>query len=119
MDGLLIGIISVAMQANAFACLLDSLDIKQAAVIAYSAGSTSAVQLALRHPERVSALILVSPAAPGKGPIMSKPIFDVFFRNDFVYWATITYSGSSVQAAWAGVPRDSHSPLRIRPKSGL
>jgi pimeloyl-ACP methyl ester carboxylesterase len=98
---------SVAMQADAFACLLDSLDIKQTAVVAYSAGSTSAVQFALRHPERISALILVSPAAPGKGAmnITQKSVFDIFFRNDFVYWATITYFGPIVQASWAGLPR--------------
>ncbi len=94
------------MQADAFACLLDSLDIQQAAVVAYSAGSTSAIQLALRHPERVSALILVSPAAPGKGAmnITQRSVFDIFFRNDFVYWATITYFGSIVQESWAGLP---------------
>lgn len=95
---------SVAMQADAFACLLDALNIKQASVVAYSAGSTSAVQFAIRHPERVSALILVSPVGLGKGPIMPKPIFDIVFRNDFIYWTMITYFGSSVQAAWAGVP---------------
>ena len=81
------------------------LDIKQAAVVSISAGSTSAIQFALRHPERVSALILVSPAAPGKGAIMPKPVFDILFRSDFAYWAIITYFGSSVQAALAGVPK--------------
>lgn len=98
---------SIAMQADAFACLLDSLGIKQAAVVAYSAGSTSAVQFVLRHPERASALILVSPAAPGKGAmnITPMPVFNVFFRNDFVYWATITYFGPIVQASWAGLPK--------------
>ncbi len=95
---------SVAMQADAFACLRDSLDIKQAAVVAHSAGSTSAIQLALRHPELVSMLILVSPAAPGKGAIMPKLVFDIFFRSDFAYWATITYFGSRVQTAWVGLP---------------
>ena len=30
--------------------------------------------------------------------------FDIVFRSDFVYWAMITYFGSSVQTAWAGVP---------------
>jgi pimeloyl-ACP methyl ester carboxylesterase len=97
---------SVAMQADDFACLLDSLGIKQAAVVAYSAGSTSAVQFALRHPERVSALILISPAAPGKGAMNITPkfVFDTVFRHDFVYWAAITYLGSSTQASWAGLP---------------
>jgi len=95
---------SVAMQADAFACLLDYLDIRQAAVVAYSAGSASTIQFALRHPERVSGLILVSPAAPGWGPIMPEPIFNIFFRNDFAYWATMTFFGSTVEGTWAGVP---------------
>lgn len=95
---------SVAIQADAFASLLDSLAIKQAAVVGYSAGSVSSIQFALRHPERVSSLILVEPVAPGKGPVMPKPIFTVFFRNDFIYWATITCFRQVVQGAWAGVP---------------
>ena len=107
------------MQADAFACLLDSLNIRQAAVVSYSAGSTSAIQFALRHPDRVSALILVSPVGLGKGPIMPKPVFDIVFRNDLVYWALITYFGSSVQAAGLVHPRDSHSLLKKRLKSGL
>ena len=46
-------------QADAFAALLDALEIRQAAVFAVSAGSTSAIRFAARHPERVSALILI------------------------------------------------------------
>ena len=97
---------SVAIQADAFASLLDSLSIRKVAIVGYSAGSASSIQFALRHPDRVSALILVSPAAPGKGPIMSKPIFNIFFRNDFIYWATITYFQSMVQKSWVGVPEE-------------
>ncbi|HOI39855.1 MAG TPA: alpha/beta hydrolase [Methanobacterium sp.] len=96
---------SVAMQADAYVCLLNSLNIKKAAIVGYSAGSASAIQFVLRHPERASSLVLVSPAAPGKGPIMSKPIFNIFFRNDFIYWATITYFGSWVQNDWVGLPK--------------
>lgn len=98
---------TTAMQADAYSCLLDALNIRQAAVVGYSAGSTSAVQFALLHPERVSALILVSPAAPGKGAmnITPKLVFDTVFRHDFVYWMAITYLGSSTQAEWAGLPK--------------
>ncbi|MCK9278293.1 MAG: alpha/beta hydrolase [Methanoculleus sp.] len=96
---------SVAMQADAFASLLDSLAIEQAAVVGYSAGSASAIQFALRHPGRLSALVLVEPVAPGKGPVMPKPIFTIFFKNNFIYWATITCFQSTVGGAWAGVPR--------------
>lgn len=55
---------SPAAQADAFAVLLDHLGIDELPVVAFSAGSTSAIQLALRHPERVSRLLLISPNAP-------------------------------------------------------
>jgi pimeloyl-ACP methyl ester carboxylesterase len=95
---------SVEMQADAYVSLLDSLNIKKVIVVAYSAGSASAVQFAIRHPDRVSALILVSPVGIGEQPIMPKTVFNIFFTNDFVYWATITFFGSSVQSQWAGLP---------------
>lgn len=47
-------------QAHAFAALLDHLDIDQAAVVAFSAGGSSGLLLALLHPDRVSSLTLVS-----------------------------------------------------------
>lgn len=85
--------VSVTIQADAFACLLDALGIQQAAVFAFSAGATSSIRFAARHPERVSALILLCPAAPGKVKVSSPPraIFDTLMRSDFVYWALITY----------------------------
>ena len=55
---------SPTAQADAFAVLLDHLGIDVLPVVAFSAGSSSAVQLALRHPERVSRMALISPNAP-------------------------------------------------------
>lgn len=108
---------SVAMQADAYAALLDSLSIEQAAVVGYSAGSASAIQFALRHPERLSALVLVEPVAPGKGPgkglVMPRSasiiftlftIFTISLKSDFMYWAAITYFQPVVEGPWAGVP---------------
>ena len=81
------------LQADAYACLLDALGIQQTAVFAFSAGATSSIRFAARHPERVSALILHCPAAPGNVKVSSPPraIFDTLMRSDFVYWALITY----------------------------
>jgi pimeloyl-ACP methyl ester carboxylesterase len=60
-----------AAQADAFAALLDTLDIDQIDVIGLSAGATSALQLALRHPRRVKhrAVLhtLVTPTEQGFG----------------------------------------------------
>jgi pimeloyl-ACP methyl ester carboxylesterase len=64
---------STARQADAFASLFDALGIARAPVLAFSAGSTSAVQLALRHRERVSALVLVASNAPHEKPVTLAP----------------------------------------------
>jgi pimeloyl-ACP methyl ester carboxylesterase len=95
------------LQADAFAGLLDALGIQQAAVFAISAGSTSAIRFAARHPERISALILLGPDAPGKAQITLPPrfVFDTLLRSDFIYWALVTYFGRSVQNSIGLVPR--------------
>jgi pimeloyl-ACP methyl ester carboxylesterase len=94
-------------QADAFAGLLDALKIRQAAVFAVSAGSTAAIRFAARHPERVSALILLSPDAPGKVQMALPPrfIFDTLLRSDFIYWAMVTFFGKNVRNAIGLVPR--------------
>lgn len=47
-------------QADLYAATLDALHIERAAVLAISGGSPSAIQFALRYPERCSALVLIS-----------------------------------------------------------
>ncbi len=47
-------------QADAFQALLDSLGIRQAVVVALSAGGPSSLQFALRHADRCRGLVLVS-----------------------------------------------------------
>ena len=95
------------LQADAFAGLLDRLEIRQAAVFAVSAGSTSAIRFAARHPERVSALILLCPDAPGPVQMAMPPrfVFDTLLRSDFLYWILITFLGKWVQEAIGLVPR--------------
>lgn len=51
---------SPASQADAFAELLDNLNISKVVVIGFSAGGPSSLQFALRHPDRVSALVMAS-----------------------------------------------------------
>ena len=87
---------SAAAQADAHACLLDALDIRRAAVVGASAGAPSSMQLALRHPDRTAALVLLVPAAyaprPGGAPPMQTPpgtqfLFNTALRSDFLFWA--------------------------------
>jgi len=94
-----------ALQADTFVCLLDALGVRQVAVLTSSAGVTSALQLALRHPTRVSALILHSPNAPGQVEfgLPPRPVFAALLRSDFAFWTLTTYFGASMQAL-VGVP---------------
>ena len=98
---------TVDMQADAYACLLDELGIQQAAVFTFSGGATSSIRFALRYPERISGLILLAPAAPGKVFVPPPPriIFDTLMRSDFIYWTMITYF-RSFGYQLLGVPGD-------------
>jgi pimeloyl-ACP methyl ester carboxylesterase len=83
---------SVNMQADAYACLLDALGIQQVAIMTVSGGAISSIRFAARYPERISALIMISPAAPGKVFVAPPPKAALsFMRNDFFYWAMVTY----------------------------
>lgn len=53
---------SPAAQADAHVALLAKLNVPSTIVIGISAGARSAIELAIRHPRRTTALILISPA---------------------------------------------------------
>lgn len=104
---------STAAQADAHVCLLDALNIKRSAVIGVSAGAPSSMQMALRHPERTTALILLVPAAyvprPGNAPPMRTPsgtdlMFDTALRSDFLFWAAIRLARPTLIRAILGTP---------------
>jgi pimeloyl-ACP methyl ester carboxylesterase len=87
---------SAGAQADAHACLLDALGIERVAIVAASAGAPSSMQFALRHPQRITALVLMVPAAyvprPANAPPMVTPpftrfLFDTALRSDFLFWA--------------------------------
>src|SRR5688500_13411417 len=59
--------------ADALAALLDALDIDQIDVIGESAGATSALQLTLRHPERVKHLAVLVGNLPGSPTAVVQP----------------------------------------------
>lgn len=65
-------------QADLYARLLDALGIERTLVAAVSAGGPSAIQFALRHPDRCQRLILVSAAT---GPLETAAEFLVRLRK--------------------------------------
>ena len=87
---------SPAAQADAHVCLLDALGIRQAAVLGGSAGGPSAMQMAIRHPDRVIALVLLVPLAykPNELADSAKPLAPLgekmlmqLIGSDFLFWA--------------------------------
>lgn len=52
--------LSFERDADNIAALLDHLNIERASVLGFSNGATTAVQIAIRHPERVDRLVLAS-----------------------------------------------------------
>lgn len=95
-----------AMQADAFAALLDALDIREIDVVGFSAGATSALQLALRHPHRVKHLALLVANLPGSPTTMVQPRWTERIDRQFVMWALWTLAPSKVARLVAAVPRD-------------
>jgi 2-hydroxy-6-oxonona-2,4-dienedioate hydrolase len=85
-------------QADAHACLLDALGVRKAAVLGASAGALSAMQVAIRHPDRVTALILAVPiaykpgtlanSAPPPSPLAERLLLSLI-GSDFIYWSAL------------------------------
>lgn len=77
---------TAAAQADVFVDLLDHLGIETADVMGISAGTSAAVQLALRHPTRVDHLIISSGNWPGSPTSESPPGWAKMFYNDPAMW---------------------------------
>jgi pimeloyl-ACP methyl ester carboxylesterase len=103
---------SAEAQAEAHVCLLDALKLGRVAVLGASAGAPSSLQLAIRHPERVAALILLVPATylPGtdgagtRVPRGLKTIINTALKWDFPFWAASHIARRSLIRTMLGTP---------------
>lgn len=93
-----------ADQADAFAAVLDTLNLERVVVLGYSAGGPPVIQFALRHPDRVSGLVLVASALPGEAGSPPKPVANLLFGSDLVFWL-IGRSGPSLTARILGMDK--------------
>ena len=84
---------SPAAQGDAHAALLSKLNVPKAVVVGVSAGARSAVELTLRHPDKVAALILIVPALYSPA---SPVAINVSRGNKFAFWAI----GAGGDFAW-------------------
>jgi 2-hydroxy-6-oxonona-2,4-dienedioate hydrolase len=105
---------SAEAQADAHVCLLDALGISQAAVLGGSAGAPSALQMAIRHPDRVTALILLAPlaykpptlanSAQPMAPWVENTMMAVI-GSDFLFWSAMQVSrGEMINTVLATPP---------------
>lgn len=83
---------SVAAQADALADLLKQMEIDRVAVLAMSGGVPVALQLAIRHPDMIRAMALLSSApytpmrVQQQGLAVPAWIYQLVFRSDFPFW---------------------------------
>jgi pimeloyl-ACP methyl ester carboxylesterase len=93
--------LSVATMADDAAAILRALDVPAAHVAGFSMGSAIAQELALRHPELVRSLVLVSTYA--------RP--DALLRSQFAFWRWLAEAAPSERAffeaffTWVYTPR--------------
>jgi tRNA(Arg) A34 adenosine deaminase TadA/pimeloyl-ACP methyl ester carboxylesterase len=92
-------------QADALAALLDALAIDRVDVIGESAGATSALQLALRHPERVKHLALLVGNLPGSPTAVVQPSWAKLLNRQFPLWLLWTFAPSVLVHLVTGLPK--------------
>lgn len=87
-----------ADQADAYAQLLDHLEVPQAVVIGYSAGSASVLEFAVRHPDRALGLILASCRVGGgvTSPGVMRSLFRIAYGTDRWLWLIKRFAPSTL-----------------------
>ncbi|WP_411281556.1 alpha/beta fold hydrolase, partial [Gemmatimonas sp.] len=120
---------SAAAQADAHVCLLDAMDIPKAAVMGGSAGAPSALQMAILHPDRVTALVLMvplawkPPTATNSAPPMPAWVEATIVRligSDFLFWAARQLARDQVIKVVLATPPEllAHASLQERARVG-
>ena len=117
-------------QADCFADLLDRLGIDRIAIAGGSAGALSAMQFAIRHPDRCAALLPIVPAAyaPDRPPARpwsatQQSIAETVLQSDFLFWAAIAGMPETMietlLATDRGIYRQADADERARAKALL
>jgi pimeloyl-ACP methyl ester carboxylesterase len=76
-------------QADAFAALLDGLNISRVAVVGLSGGGPAALQFVLRHPDRCLAFVAISAVSLAMEPaadLVSRLLASRLFTSNFAGW---------------------------------
>ena len=102
-----------AMQADAFAEILDHLGIERAIVTGASAGAISALHFAERYPERTIALLVMVPAyypaeqaAPEPWSPFVTRLIVAALQSDFLFWAGMNLAPGAMSEALLATDRE-------------
>jgi len=110
-----------AVQADAYALLLDSLGIDRVAVFGYSVGGPSAMQFALRHADRTSNLNLMASALPGRAEAPPKVVakaFAMFLMMRGGHGHTTSHDPGNSPKTDASITELEREVARIRAEAG-
>lgn len=108
-----------SLQADAYACLLDSLGIDRVGVVGVSMGGPSSLLFALHHPQRTRSLAMVSAAShviPARPAILAT-LFNIFL-NDIVFWSMVHLNPEGLLVA-LGVPLEIQKQLSPKESAQL
>ena len=101
---------STEAQADALAEMLSALGVERVSILAMSGGVPPALQFALRHPDRVSALVLLSaaPFTPFTAQEQDLPVpiwlYQALFSSDFPYWLLARSARPVLQSVFDAKP---------------
>src|SRR5918994_3780931 len=108
---------SPGAQADAYAALLDALGVERVGVVTFSDGGPSALQFALRHPERCSALVMISAKSHTAPPdsLLQALVFESVFRSDYLFWLITEYARPLLLTVF-GVSGEVQEQIPARPR---
>lgn len=111
--GCLAGDASPAAQADTWASLLEALRIPRLPVVTFATGAAAAVQLARRHPRRVSALVLMTAGAGSRtvelaeSPWLDAPLWVLMKAAPRIMYGLVGVPASQVPS----LPREDRAAL--------
>jgi pimeloyl-ACP methyl ester carboxylesterase len=114
-------------QADAHLRLLDALQLESVPVIGVSGGGPSAMQLALRHPERCSALVLVVPMAwmPQRVTVDARlspaflPVLNAVASSDLLFWTAMKIARPILVKTLLGTPVEVYRRATLEERRGV
>jgi 2-hydroxy-6-oxonona-2,4-dienedioate hydrolase len=89
---------SPTAQARQYAALLDALEVERAAVVGISAGGPSALEFALKYPNRCTSLVMISAISHRmtEMPWFFKALFFGLMKVNFLPWLLLRFNPAGV-----------------------